>query len=317
MNNSWRSSLIVIAIVSIVAMTVATIFDQSVTAALAEHERVYISVLMGRSLFEGEVPGPNDPMVFVLLASLIIYIIGWRSNYHGKWVAYRPQTGFILISALVIAFLIVNGIKWSFGRARPDLVLQHGWPFSTWFTFGPHFIANGPYRGAFPSGHTSQAFSGMSIAYVLICDPFYKGSLRRLGWTWGAFFLLLSITMGVVRCTSLSHWLTDVVGAICLGWLAMHLIYYWLLFVPVQRRYFEKHGGFPNLPKAWDLRMGGLMILTTAGIILLINGLRAILLQQSFWMASLIPVGGGLIYWMIQKTVRIRSEAKTLFQEEA
>ncbi len=306
----WRLSFMCILAVSTIVMTTATLFDQTVTAYLKAHQIEQFTEMMGRSLFEGELPGANDPLVLLLLISLTIYWLSWRTrgsgNAQNPWIPYRPQAGFILLCALVIAFLMMHGFKLSMGRARPGLVFNHGWPFSPWYAFGPHFIGNGPYSGAFPSGHTAQVFSAMAFAYVLIGDPLFKNKARIIGWAWGAGILILSVTMAVARCMSASHWLTDVAGSICLGWPVMHLIYHWLLFVPDQRRHMESHGTLPPVPTAWELRLGGFMVLITAGILLFVNGLRAVLLQQALWLAIGMLPGLALIYWSVRKTVAVR-----------
>lgn len=309
-DNRWLS-FISIAVFAILAMALATVWDQNITSFLAEHRWSAFTKVMGRTVFDGEQPGANDPFVLLLLATIIIYTLSCRSASPHKWLKYRPHCGFMIIAALVIAVLMTNGIKLSMGRARPDLVFQHEWPFTPWFTFGPHFIGNGPYRGSFPSGHTSQAFAAMALTYVLVADPWFNAKVRSLGWLWGIFTFLMSIAMGVARCMSSSHWLTDVVGAVCFGWLIMHGLYHWLFFVPQQRNYIVTQGAFPDLPKVWELQIGGLMALATLGGFFFINGIRAMILQNALWLAGFVPIGAWLIYWTVKKITHIRRNVRS------
>jgi membrane-associated phospholipid phosphatase len=302
----WLPGLMILFTLSLIVMSLATLYDRTVTAFLAEHEWQALSVTMGRTIFEGDLPGANDPLVILLIASLVVYVMGWRFPQRFKWVAYRPHAGFVLITALVIAFLLVHGIKLSMGRARPYMVFNHGMPFTPWYSFGPLFIANGLFSGSFPSGHTAQIFSATAFCYILAADPIFGKKIRLLGWVWGALMLILCLAMATARCMSSSHWLTDVLGSICLGSVIMHFLYHWLLFVPDQRRYVDLHRGFPKLPSLWELRIGGFLLFAAAGLVAFVSGVRSPLLGQSYWMMIGIPIGACLIFWSSRKVARIR-----------
>lgn len=301
-----RRFFIGLVIGSALIMTVSALADLEVTEALGRHAWQGFIDFMGRTLFEGEAPGANDPLVLLLLSALVVYLAGWLRPHHCKLAAFRPQAGFILISALVLAFLLMHLIKLSLGRARPDLVLNHGWPFTPWFTLGPHFIGDGPFRGSFPSGHTSQAFTSMALAYAFFCDPCAGRRLHLLGAAWGLVALCFSLLMGLARCMSLSHWLSDVTGAICLGWIAMHGIYYYLLLVPAQRTYYQRHGSQLPMPLFWELRMGGWLTALAQGLLVLFNGLRALWLGRTLWLAWCMPVGLVLIYASARSLMNLR-----------
>ncbi|MEJ2038380.1 MAG: phosphatase PAP2 family protein [Desulfosarcinaceae bacterium] len=288
---------------SILAMTAAAPVDLDVTAALGRHPWPALTDFMGRTLFEGQLPGANDPFVLLLLAALAVHLTAWARPGNRKWNALRPQAGFILISALVVAFLMMHVIKLSQGRARPDLVFNHDWPFTPWFAIGPHFIGDGIFRGSFPSGHTAQTFATMAFGYALACDPYAGHRQRLLGVAWGVAALGMSLVMGVARCMSLSHWLTDVVGSVCLGWIVMHGIYFYLLRVPGQRIYYQTHGDHLPMPAFWEMRLGGWLTLSALGLLEVLNGLRALWLGRSLWLAWLMPLGAALIYAALRKAV--------------
>lgn len=301
-----RRFFIGLVIGSALIMTLSAQVDLKVTETLGRHAWQGFIDFMGRTLFEGEAPGANDPLALLLLGALAVYLAGWlRPNRH-QWSALRPQAGFVLISALVLAFLLMHVIKLSQGRARPDLVLNHGWPFTPWYAPGPHFVGDGLFRGAFPSGHTAQAFASMAFAYAIFCDPVAGRRIRLLGAAWGLVALCFSLLMGLARCMSLSHWFSDVTGAICLGWMAMHGLYYSLLKVPAQRLYYQAHGAHLPMPCFWELRMGGWLASLALGLLVFFNGLRALWLGRAPWLAWCLPVGPVLIYAAVRSLVNLR-----------
>ena len=288
---------------SVCLMAAATVYDVDTTKALVAAEWKALTGFMGRTLFEGELPGANDIFVFILLAALIVYILAQKSTAGFKVKAMGIDAGFILLAALVIAVLFVHGGKLTLGRARPDQVLKHGVMYSDWFRYGAHFIADGTFRGSFPSGHTAQAFIAMSLAYVVAGHPQASRLRRRTGWILGAAALFFSLLMGTARCMSLSHWLTDVLGAILFGWLLMHLLYHRVLCVPDRHRYMTLHGRVPQSPSCWELRIGLYLLVLTIGVSIFGNGLHALWRQQALWMSILIPPG---ILLVVLTTIRIK-----------
>jgi membrane-associated phospholipid phosphatase len=241
-------------------------------------------------------------VMFLLLAAVAAYYAAWRRPGSGKIAMWRPQTGFVLASALVTGIYLVHGLKWIIGRARPDLVLQHKAAFSHWFAFGPLFVTDGVFYGSFPSGHTSQAFLLMAVAFVLAGDPLAGKPIRILGWLWGVLALVFSLAMGVARCMTLSHWLSDILGSIFLGGICMHLLYFKVLRVPDQRRYAGRHGRLPELPQAWELIFCLHVLLGTIGVMALVIGARALWIGKSPWLAAMVPTGGLLIWVAWQKS---------------
>jgi membrane-associated phospholipid phosphatase len=210
---------------------------------------------------------------------------------------WRPHFGFALTCALITAIQVVHSLKWVMGRARPKEVVYKGLAFSHWFEFGPHFITEGIYRGSFPSGHTAQVFLLMAVAYILAADPQLTPRTRRLGWFWGILALAYTLVMGVGRCMSFSHWLSDVVGSLTLSWVGMHLIYFHLLRVPEQVRFHRCWGRHPATPMVWEMQLCAWCLGLFLGAMGLLLGLRS-LLRYELWLAIVLSLPGLGMGWI-------------------
>ena len=289
LNRQW--GLITLSVATVITMSAAAWVDRDWTMAIGSMQWPWFEAIMGRSLFEGDRPGANDPVILLLLAATFVYYMGWRRPAPEKWAAWRPQTGFILVSALVTAVYFVHACKWAIGRARPGLVIEKGMAFSHWFTFGPHFITDGIFSGSFPSGHTSQMFILMTVAYVLAGDPLLSGRKRQAGILWAAVSILLSLAMGFSRCMTLNHWLTDTLGSILIGWFIMHLLYFHILRVPAQRRFMANHRAMPEVPGAWEIILCVHLLIGTLGAVMTTIGIRSVVLHKNPLLAIAAPAG--------------------------
>ncbi len=285
-----RIGLLILVIVTIAVMAALPAVDQQWTVALHEHKDRALIEVMGRSLFEGDAPGANDLVIFYLLGTLIAYYLGWRRPKIQGTLAWRPHTGFMICSAFMGGIYLVHGLKWMVGRARPGLVLD-GWPFTQWYEFGPHFITEGIYRGSFPSGHTAQAFFLMALAYALAGDPTRRRMVRAAGGLIGIAVVTYTLAMGAARCMSFSHWLSDVVGSLLFGWIIMHCLYFYILQVPAQRRYFASTGKLPDMPRVWEILLVAYGFVMTIGIMMIVIGGRSIFILHLSWLLLLIPLG--------------------------
>lgn len=296
-----KIGLLTLIVVTIAVMSALATLDRQWTLAFHEHKNRVLVDIMGRTLFEGDAPGANDPIILYLLGVIIAYYLGWRRPEIKSTLAWRPQTGFMLCSALAGGVYLTHGLKWIVGRARPGLILD-GWPFTQWYEFGPHFITEGIYRGSFPSGHTAQAFLLMALAYALAGDPTRRRSCRVAGGLIGIAVVAFSLAMGTARCMSLSHWLTDVVGALLFSWILMHWLYFDILQVPAQRQYFALNGRLPEMPPVWELILAAYGLAMTIGIVMMAIGGRSIFILRISWLLLLIPVGM-LVTWMALKRI--------------
>ena len=272
-------------------MAAAAWVDREWTMAIGRVHWPWIEEIMGRSIFEGEGLGANDPVILLLLVAAVVYYMGWRASDTRKWASLRPQSGFVLVSALVTAVYFVHGCKWVMGRARPDLVIEKGMAYSHWFAFGPHFVTEGIFNGSFPSGHTAQMFILMTVAYALTGDPLLSGRIRWTGRLWAGVSVMVSLAMGLTRCMTLSHWLTDILGSVLIGWLIMHLLYFHILRVPEQRRFISDHGAVPDVPDVWEIIFCIHLLVGILGAAMAIIGTRSITIHKAPWLAVLIPAG--------------------------
>jgi membrane-associated phospholipid phosphatase len=271
--------------------------DRAWTLWLREHRWAQLDRFMDRTLFEGEWIGGGDPVVILLILATVGYYLAWKGFFGAILVRWRPHFGFALTCALITAIQVVHSLKWVMGRARPKEVVAKGLAFSHWFEFGPHFITDGIYRGSFPSGHTAQVFLLMALAYILIADPRLSPRIRRLGWVWGVMALAYTLVMGIGRCMSFSHWLSDVVGALTTSWVGMHLIYFHLLRVPEQVRYHRRWGQHPPTPQVWEMQLCAWCLGLFLGGMGLLLGLRAVLVQE-LWLATVLAIPGVGLGWL-------------------
>jgi membrane-associated phospholipid phosphatase len=268
--------------------------DRPWTIWLKEHRWMHLDRFMDRTLFEGEWIGGGDPVVILLILTAVGYYIAWKGFFRSALDRWRPHFGFALTCALITAIQVVHSLKWAMGRARPKEVIAKGLAFSHWFEFGPHYITEGIYRGSFPSGHTAQVFLLMALAYILAADPGRSTFTRRLGWFWGMVALVYTLIMGVGRCMTFSHWLSDVVGALVMSWVGMHLIYFQLLRVPEQIRFHRDWGRHPHTPPVWEMQLCAWCLGLFLGVLGLLLAFRAVL-RGEFWIAaSLAPLSLGL-----------------------
>jgi len=274
-----------------IAMILSTRVDYEWTVFLGEHRWPFLVQVMGQTLFEGESVGGVDPVILFLIVVTAAYYLVWKKPDE-RLLRWRPNLGFILTCAIIGGVYIVHSLKWVMGRARPESVIYGGLPFTEWFTFGPQFVTEGIYRGAFPSGHTAQAMILFTMAYVFACTPGNSRGQRIFGWCWGVIALFYALAVGIGRSMALSHWLTDVTGAIVLSWLAYHVLFNRVLRVPDQVRYVHVHGRPPTFPVVWELRLCGYLFGVVLGGTALMLGLRGIALGESIGFLGLATAGG-------------------------
>jgi membrane-associated phospholipid phosphatase len=275
--------------------------DYDWTIFLRQNRIKALDGFMDRTIFEGEAPGGGDPIILFFLVTVVAYYIAWKRGSRSRLYAWRPHLGFILTFALTGSFMMVHSLKWVMGRARPAYVVKELLPYSDWFLFGPHYITEGTYRGSFPSGHVAQAFALMTIAYILTTAFKRSRNPRLLGWLWGFAALGYTLMMGVSRCMKLSHWLSDVTGALGLAWIIMHVTYFWLLKIPRQEAFYDRHGYYPQNPRVWELSLCFHIFGIVVGVLAMILGVRGIFLHAPLPLLALIPAGLVLVIFFLIK----------------
>ncbi|MBN2872524.1 MAG: phosphatase PAP2 family protein [Halothiobacillaceae bacterium] len=117
------------------------------------------------------------------------------------FVLWRPRLAILLLFAAIVATAITHGIKPALAVLRPPGVLEAGS-----FNLIGHTLT----REAFPSGHTTTAFT---LAGLLIVG-------LRPRWPWVVGLLLLASVMGASRMVAGVHWPTDVLAGAIVGLLS-------------------------------------------------------------------------------------------------
>lgn len=277
-------------------------FDQALTMRLHRAADPAFTDFMGRTLFQGGLPGGSDLVIFGIVIAVTGYLLASFGRGPRRLQYWLPSFGYALFAAIVSAVCFVHGLKWVIGRARPKEVVNLGLPYSDWYRLGPHFITEGIYHGSFPSGHTLAALLIMLGAYVLAGDRAHSRGLRLWGFGVGVLALGYAVGMSIARAMSLAHWVSDGVLGLLAGWMLMHACYYWILKVPQQNgRPQLRH----ELPLLFELRLGGLALGFTAGMTCVLLGLRALTLPDHRVLWLLIPFGALLGYGFGRRGLRL------------
>jgi membrane-associated PAP2 superfamily phosphatase len=287
-----------------VAMLVLAKTDYAWTVAIGNHRIEWFTDFMGRTLFEGQRPGGPDIPTLFLAGSFILYLLAWLRPRWTRLVRLRPYLGFIVSTGFTCAIFMVHGLKLAMGRARPYQVIRHGLPYSHFFQFGPHYVAHDMFRASFPSGHTADAFTLMTLAYVLAMGAGRRSPTMRLaGLGWGLLALTYSLLMALARSMSLSHWIGDGLLSILMSWPILHAFYFWVLRVPEQTAIADAPA--PPMPFMWEFRLCWWLWWITVGLVATVIGGRAFELEPAPWLAFLIPPGLGLILWAGRRLFRL------------
>lgn len=296
--------LVLLLLGAVVALAGATVVDYPLTKWCGQHNWPAFSDFMSRSLFEGEPPGGGDPVILFLVGMVCAYALSRRPSAPERIAAWRPALGFMVLGGILTAFVYVHMLKWLVARARPYLVFNGQQAFSAWYEIGPHFVTEGIYRGSFPSGHTAQAFAMMVLAYALAGSPSASRGQKTAGWLVGAGVAVYTLAMGLARCMSGAHWVTDVAGSMAISWVILHLLYFNLLKVPQQQGHREALYRSGRQNDSWEIFLGFYLTAAALGILLAGIGLRALWIDNARWLAALLVPGIPLIAWGIRRSTR-------------
>lgn len=293
------------------AMESVSSVDYEWTLRLGALEYPALSDFIGRTMFEGQMIGAVDFSNIFIAAALFGYVWLSTKGSDARWRAWRPQFGFILVSALTTCFAMVHALKWTIGRSRPHVLFRYELDYSHWYEFGHFFITDGDFRGSFPSGHTAVAFIFMALAYVLAADRTHPLRRRLLGFFVGFLTLAHASVVGVARSIDMSHWVSDVLFSIIASWVVMHILYFNVLAVPRQKRFLDRHGNrpHPQTPAFWEIRFALCLLPVLLGAAGVLICLRAVLEHREPWLLLFFFPSAILIFLFGWLAARIRRRA--------
>ncbi len=301
---------------SAIGMLVVGAFDYEISHWLRSLGWKAFADFMDRSIFEGEGFGGSDIGVIFQIAALFVYLwIEWL-NKRQKLMSLRPHFGLFVFTSLTAGLLLVHTTKFVLGRARPYMVDGTGRiPFTEWYEVGPLFFVGKWSAGSFPSGHTASIVLLLGVAYVILFR-FGRETRRPLAYLIGTTILCFSVAMALARVISFQHWLSDTFASIFLGWLMIHISYFWILFIPQQERVMVGMMGYPDLPKFWEFRLFGWLLLVAIGITASVFGYRFFGREQIFLPAFALLAGVFLCGWGIWKFYLSRQKIKNHLNRE-
>jgi membrane-associated phospholipid phosphatase len=300
----WGVILILAGLLPLMALLPGV--DYRWTLYLKNHQIHGISEFVARSLFSGEGFGATDPAMIILIICFGAYI----RCFYGRPVPLtrlRPQLGFTVVSAMFSGLVLVHTVKLAVGRARPREVIKYGMQYSPWYRFGSHHLSEGFFSGSFPSGHTVSVAILLSLAYLIGGNPQASRKRRVWAWGWGAFSLCYAGFVGLGRSMSGAHWLSDCLASTGLAWFGIHCLYFYVLRIPQQEYFMDRRGTAPPLPRFWEFKFAGNVIVTSAMVMLTVVGARALVLGTAHWMGIFLLTGPMLAWRFGKQTSQVYS----------
>lgn len=111
--------------------------------------------------------------------------------------------GMAVLFAVLVGTLLTNLIfKPMFDRPRPYVYYADNPVFMRWYEFAGSHVESDK---SFPSGHTTAAFE-LGIAMFLVLN-------KKYSWVFPVF----SVLVGLSRIYLMVHYVTDVIGGMCVG----------------------------------------------------------------------------------------------------
>jgi len=207
-------TLLWIALAGMTTLALIAPFDYEITIWLSHHKHSGFARIMGQSIFDGGSFGVGDIATCAFIGSAVVW-------FYLRYVKKFPRNsiarayGIITLSSLVSGLLIVHGLKLLMGRPRPHAVLEGQAPFHAFFE--PSSLERFWGSGSFPSGHAATMASLIVLIYI-----FPWTLAQRI--TFMVVIATLTVGMGMARCMSLDHWITDSVASFFLCWMAGHVV---------------------------------------------------------------------------------------------
>jgi membrane-associated PAP2 superfamily phosphatase len=221
---SWRREILILGIIGLAGTAVFWLTDLDIRFSALFHDSLSP---------DGPWPGAGAPLWMALYAidthlTIALGIIaggliaaGALSGGDRRKIVYGL---FIILSVALGAGLIVNStLKKHWGHPRPAEIVE----FGGGGRYAPPWVKRPQGEGeSFPSGHAAIAFSYI-VFYFILRIP--RPKLARACF-WGA--ILFGSLMGLGRIIQGRHFLSDVLWAALIPYLACMLFYYWILKIP-------------------------------------------------------------------------------------
>lgn len=225
----WKT----VAAVSLVTYIVLIFSGFDMTAPSESVRRSWFTKWMGQSVFNGQFIGVSDIPIFLGIGCLAVYLYKLLRRIYDP---ARFYAVYILVTNLTFGVLIVHGLKFVIGRARPYLVAKDASLYSTALEFGAFWPGEHLYSGSFPSGHTAAMMSLLPFAFMVM---FGWGKVNSL---FGRLALNFSVLIGasamaVARYFSGDHYLTDCVFSV--GVASIFHLYMYSGYIRVSERMSE------------------------------------------------------------------------------
>jgi membrane-associated phospholipid phosphatase len=190
----WAAGLLLWA----VALMTAAPYDLALSQALSDRQALDARLVH----ITGELPG-----WLLIAAALAALVAGRRPG--SAWRPWRPAAAALLAQALLIPLLLTQTLKLLWGRVRfyqlaPDL--SDYTPF-----WQPAGIGAGK---SFPSGHVAMSVVMASLPFLL-----WASGRRRAALLVGAAVALWGLWVSWGRIRAGSHYLTDCLFSLGVGWL--------------------------------------------------------------------------------------------------
>lgn len=282
-----QPGLWLIVVCSALSLAAVTFVDYSWTAYLRLYRWQPLTDVMRRSLFEDGRLGGSDPAILLPLGAFLVYLGSrWTQPGHA-WLLSRPLSAFVLSYGILLGTSVL-ALKWAGGRARPNQVFRKHLTFTEWYEPGVQFLTDGNFASSFPSGHTATVLMFLMVAYLLTGDRGLSQRWHQAGWLAAAFTFLNCLAMTLASTMAGRHWISDCVGSIALGWPLMHLWYFNILNIPFQADYLRAHGRLPPLPRHWELRLTGSIVLCIFAVSLTVISLREGLYYRPSWLSLMV-----------------------------
>ncbi len=139
--------------------------------------------------------------VYLIPAALAFALFRWRAavtldEARARW-RVRANAAALLFSTVAASGLLVDALKYCFGRYRPKELFDHG--LYGFDPFGAHWAHN-----SFPSGHGQTAYAAMTA----------------LAWIWPKgrpLFVFLAVLIAASRVIVSAHYLSDVLMGAYIG----------------------------------------------------------------------------------------------------